>query len=155
MKVEFLNPFLVAGIRVLSEELGIKVEMGRPSLVTADMTVYPVNVLVNVVGEVQGIAMYAMDLAVAKKLIKTMTGQALNVMDTLGGSALSELGNIITGLASGALEEAGYRCRISSPTLVMGTGVQVSSFAVPMVVVPISTDLGEIRLYLALSEARS
>lgn len=153
MKVDFVNPFLVAGMRVLQDEFQIEVEMGKPDLVTTTATLHPVNVVIHVHGSIQGMAIYAMDLPTAKRLIRQMTGQPVSIFDELGNSALRELANIITGLASVGLEQAGYPSQISVPAIILGTGVQIMPGSVPMITVPIQTSVGELRLYLTLSEA--
>lgn len=154
MKVEFLNPFVYAGLRVLAGEVGLGRSIpGKPRLVWADSTLHAVNVVVGVVGSVQGLAIYGMELEIAKGIIQAMVGEALSISDPMAVSALGELANVITGLASGSLSDAGYPCRISPPAIVQGTGRLIMQHSVPMVMVPISTELGDIKLYLALNEA--
>lgn len=153
MKAEFMNPFVYGVLRVLASEARLaKAIPTKPTLVWADATQHAVNVVIGVVGTVQGIVMYGMDLAVAKGIIKAMAGTEIPMTDPMAESALGELGNLITGLASTSLESAGYPCRISPPAIVQGTGRPITKISVPMVVVPIATELGEIKIYLALAQ---
>ena len=153
MKAEFLNPFVFAGMKVLSAEAGLKKWIpDKPYLMRVDATRQPVNVVVGVVGSVQGLVIYGMSLAVAKGLVRAMAGEPLPMKDPMAESAIGELGNLITGLASGLLEENGYPCRISPPALVLGTAVKITKATVPVVSVPITTELGEIKIYLGLQE---
>ncbi|HEY3367207.1 MAG TPA: chemotaxis protein CheX [Symbiobacteriaceae bacterium] len=152
MKAEFMNPFVFGILRVLASEAKLaKSVPTKPGLVMADATMHAVNVVIGVVGTVQGLVIYGMDLSTAKGIIKAMAGMEIPMTDPMAESALSELGNLITGLASSGLEGAGYPCRISPPALVQGTGRPITKMSVPMVVVPISTELGEIKIYLALA----
>jgi len=153
MKAEFLNPFVYAGMKVLSAEAGLKKWMpDKPYLTRVDSTRHPVSVVVGVVGAVQGLVLYGMDLSVAKGIVKAMAGAPLSMSDSMAESALGELGNLITGLASGLLEETGYPCRISPPAIVQGSGVRILRMSIPVVAVPIATELGEIKILLGLSE---
>lgn len=153
MKAEFLNPFVYAGMKVLSAEVGLKKWIpSKPELTRVDATRQPVNVVVGVVGSVQGLVVYGMDLAVAKGIVRAMAGHDIALNDPMAESAIGELGNLITGLASGLLEESGYPCRISPPAIVRGTGVRILRISVPMVTVPVATEFGEIRTYLGLTE---
>ncbi|MDF2627109.1 MAG: cheX2 [Symbiobacteriaceae bacterium] len=153
MKAEFMNPFVFAGMKVLVTEGGIsRWELDKPHLVQVDMTRHAVNVVMGVTGTVQGIVVYGMDLAVAKRIVRTMAGQELPLNDDVALSALGELGNLITGQASGVLEESGYPCRVSPPAIVRGTAVRLTVVSIPMVAVPIHTEVGEILIHLALSE---
>jgi len=153
MKAEFLNPFVYAGLKVLASETGLKsIVSDKPQMRKAVATLHAVNVLMGVVGSVQGIVIYGMELSVAKGIIKAMTGTEIPITDPMAESALGELANLITGLASGTLEGSGYPCRISPPRIVRGTGIRIATSVMNMLTVPISTDLGEIKIYLALHE---
>lgn len=152
MKAEFLNPFIYAGFRVFASEAGIKrLVPGKPYLIRADATLHPVNVVVGVSGSVQGLVIYGMDLAMAKSIIQAMAGSAIPITDPMAESALGELANVITGVAAGSLENGGYPCRISPPAIVKGTGIKFYQSTIPMVVVPISTEIGDTRIYLNLN----
>ena len=153
MKAEFMNPFVFAGMKVLVTEGGVsRWELDKPHLVQVDMTRHAVNVVMGVTGTVQGIVVYGLDLAVAKRIVKHMAGQEIPLSDPVAQSALGELGNLITGQASGVLEESGYPCRVSPPAIVRGTAVRLTVVSIPMVAVPIRTDAGDIMIHLALSE---
>ena len=154
MKAEFMNPFVFAGMRVMMGEAGIgRCVLDKPILLRVDNTRHAVNVVMGVAGSVQGLVVYGMDLAVAKRAVEVMTGSSIPVSDPLAESALGELGNLITSLASGVLEENGYPCRISPPALVRGTAVRLTSVSVPMVTVPFNTNYGTMAILLSLQEA--
>lgn len=153
MKADLLNTFVYAGMRVLSGEAGIrKWQVEKPSLIPLDVTRHAVNVVVGVTGSVRGIVVYGMDLAVAKAVIAAMAGAPMSLTDDMAMSALGELGNLITGLASGALDDSGFPCRISPPAIIKGTAVRITPATVPFVVVPINTVHGRMGIYLALIE---
>jgi len=82
-----------------------------------------------------------------------MMGAEIIEFDEMARSALGELGNIITGKASVSLESAGYPIEISPPTLVMAENVRISSLKIPMIVVPLETECGEIDIYVGLEES--
>lgn len=153
MKVEFLNPFVYAGMSMLSSEAGLKtMSPGKPDLVRGHHTLSAVNVVIRVSGSVAGLVCYGMDLSVAKGIIRAMAGHEIPITDPMAESALGELGNIITGLAATSLEQAGYPCRISPPAIVKGTGVRLTPMSVAMLALPITTELGELRIFLSLTE---
>lgn len=153
MRAEFLNPFVYAGLKVLDSEAGLKsVVSDKPQMRKAIATLHAVNVVIGVVGSVQGIVIYGMELAIAKGIIKAMTGTDIPITDPMAESALGELANLITGYASGTLEGSGLPCRISPPRIVRGTGVRFATSVIDMLTVPITTELGEIKIYLALQQ---
>jgi chemotaxis protein CheX len=156
MKAEFLNPFVYAGLKVLASEAGLKsVVSDKPQMRKAIVTLHAVNVVIGVVGSVQGIVVYGMELAMAKGIIRAMTGTDFPITDPMAESALGELANLITGYASGTLEQAGWPSRISPPRIVRGTGVRFAATVINMLTVPIITEIGQIKIYLALREVDS
>lgn len=153
MKAEFLNPFVYAGLKVLAAEAGLKsVVSDKPQMRKAISTLHAVNVVIGVMGSVQGIVIYGMELAMAKGIIRAMTGSDYPITDPMAESALGELGNLITGYAAGTLESAGWPSRISPPRIVRGTGVRFAPTVINMLTVPIITEIGQIKIYLALRE---
>lgn len=128
---------------------------GKPYLIRADATVQPVNVMIGVAGSVQGLVIYGMELAMAKSVIRATAGSPVAITDPISDSALGELGAVVTRVALSSLEDAGYPCRTTPPMVMRGTGIKFSSVIRPMVVVPITTDEGEMKIYLGLQETES
>lgn len=152
MKAEFVNPFLSAAFQVLQTETGGEVVKGNIALEDAPLVSDEVTVLIGVVGRAQGLVLYGMSEKTAKELVSSMTGEPIEVFDSLAESAVAELGNVITGLASGALEEAGFPCKIAPPSVVTGKGTTISTLAIKRLVIPLQTKCGEILVHVALRE---
>ena len=87
-----------------------------------------------------------------KALAAAMMGQEFETFDSLAQSGIAELGNVITGRASIKLAEAGFQADISPPTLIQGKAVTISTLDFSRLVVPLTTDLGELTVHLALRE---
>ncbi|WP_242653696.1 chemotaxis protein CheX [Thermincola potens] len=156
LKVEFVSPFVTATIKVLESELGrpISVEKGQLSIESSSYTGQDVTVLIGVTGRVQGIVMYGMSERTAKNIISEMLGQRIVVFDEMGESAIAELGNVITGIASADLEKAGYPSTLAPPTVITGRGVVISTIDIKRLQIPLITDFGEIEIGIALREKR-
>jgi len=152
MNVKFLNPFLVAACEVLKQETGAVVTRGPLSLERGAIVTDEVATLINLIGEVQGTVIYSMSYATARNLVSQMMGQACESFDELAQSGIAELGNVITGVASTKLGVAGYQSSISVPMLIIGRGAKLSTLDIERLVVPLSTQFGNIRVDLALRE---
>lgn len=152
MNVKFMNPFVEAANDVLQAEAGIAVTRGKLSLQKSALTADDITVLISMVGQVQGVALYGMSIRTGLALVSRMLGQEFGEFDSLAQSGIAELGNVITGRASVKLAEAGYVAHISPPTLLIGKGVTISTLDFARIVVPLATDLGEITVHLALRE---
>ncbi len=152
MNVKFLNPFLEAVSEVIKAETGSEAIKGD---LTLDKTAYitdDVTVIIALVGSVEGMVMYSLSNDTAIKIVSTMMGESFQEFDSLVQSGVAELGNVITGRASVKLSQTGYESTISPPTLIIGSGSQISTLDFPRLVVPLRTNQGDITVQLALRE---
>lgn len=152
MKAEFVNPFVTAAFQVLQTETRSEVSKGSVTLQDSPLVSDEVTVLIGVVGRAQGLVLYGMSEKTAKGIVSAMTGESIAVFDSLAESAVAELGNVITGLASGELEVAGYPCKIAPPSVVVGKGTSISTLSIKRLVIPLTTRVGEIAVHVALRE---
>ena len=153
MNVKFLNPFVDAASEVLKAEVGASVTRGDLSLQKSALTANEITVLINLVGQVQGVVLYGMEIKTGLNLISSMMKQEFNEFDNLAQSGVAEIANVITGQASIKLEAAGFRSNISPPTLITGKGIKISTLDFARIVVPLETEMGEIMAHLALRES--
>ncbi|MCE1254708.1 MAG: chemotaxis protein CheX [Anaerolineae bacterium] len=150
--VKFMNPFVEAASEVLKAEVGSEVRRGTLSLQKSAMTTDDITVLISLVGQVQGVVLYGMSIETGLALVSRITEQEFSEFDNLAQSGVAELGNVITGRATIKLSESGYSSNISPPTLVQGSGMQISTLDFSRIMVPLITDYGEIMVHLALRE---
>jgi chemotaxis protein CheX len=153
MNVKFLNPFVEAVAEVMEKEVGAKTSRGNLTMQTSALTTTDVTVLINLVGQVQGVVMYGMSFETGLNLVSQIMGQKFSEFDTLAQSGVSEMGNVITGQATIKLSRAGYQSNISPPTMIMGNGIKISTLDFSRIIVPLKTDIGEIDVHLALRES--
>lgn len=153
MNVKFLNPFVEAASEVLQAECGVHVSRGNLTLHKSALTTDDVTVLISLVGQVQGVVLYGLSEKTSLALVSRVMGQEFPEFDSLAQSGVAELGNVISGQATIRLSKAGYSANISPPTLIHGQGVTISTLDFARVVVPLTTELGEISVHLALREA--
>ena len=71
-----------------------------------------------------------------------------------GLSALGEIANMITGNAATHLAAAGYECNISPPVIIEPAGSRLTTTGGPQIMVSFDSDLGELKIRIALSEVR-
>ncbi len=150
MNVEFLNPFVAAASEVMKAEVNLEITKGKISLQKSALTTDDITVLIHLVGEVQGVVLYGMAETTALGIVSRIMGQEFTELDNLAQSGIAELGNVISGRATINLSKAGYRSNISPPTLITGTGLQISTLDFSRIVVPLQTELGEMVVHLAL-----
>ena len=154
MKVEFINPFVTATIKVLETETGrsVPVEKGQLSIEASSHTCQDVTVLIGVIGAVQGVVMYGMSERTAKNIVSALLNERIAVFNDMVESAIAEMGNVITGIASSELENAGYASTLAPPTVITGRGVIISTINIKRLQIPLVTEFGEIEVGVALRE---
>ncbi len=152
MKVQFINPFVSAAYYVIEAEIQEQPTKGVLRLEEAHYTTNDVTAVLGVVGKVSGTVLYGMSQKTAIGIASHMIGQANPMFDAFAESAIAELGNMITGRASTLLEEAGYDCVITPPTIVIGRGTVISTTAFQRLVIPVKIRFGEITISVALKE---
>ncbi len=154
MKAEFINPFIIATKQVLSQELGrpISIDIGSLTIQKSSYTALDMTVLIGVTGAVQGIVMFGLSERAVKNFVSGVLGEPVPVIDAMVESAIAEMGNVVTGIASTELEKAGYPCTLAPPTVITGRGVMISTINIQRLQVPLKTDLGDMEISVALRE---
>ncbi len=156
MKAEFINPFILATTEVLNQEMGraIKIDKGPLAIAASYYTGNDITVMIGVTGTVQGIVMYGMSERTAKNIVSGMLKEPVPIMNPMVESAVAEMGNVITGIASRELEKAGYPCTLAPPTLISGKGVMISTINIKRLQIPLNTEFGDIDVSVALREVQ-
>lgn len=153
MKIEFVNPFIDAAVQLLESEASVKIlQRGDLSMENSQRTSQEVTVVMALTGKVAGTVMYGMTEETAKKIASTMSGERVDEFDSMAQSCITELGNMVTGNGSMALEAAGYPSTVVSPMIVIGRNTQISTFTVQRMVLQLMTNVGSIEIDVALKE---
>ncbi|MCE5314680.1 chemotaxis protein CheX [bacterium] len=151
MKVEFIEPFVSAAFSVLETLTGERPTRGQIALRTSTFTTQQVTIVAGVNGNVEGVALYGMSMVTSEKIASVMIGSPVAGLDDMALSAISELGNMVTGNAITSLSRNGYDVDITPPSVIKGTHVEMST-RIPALVVPVITNVGAIEVNVALAE---
>jgi chemotaxis protein CheX len=155
MNVTYINPFLEALTKVL-QQFGItdadigNLEKKERMQVTLDVTA-----VVGLVGDIKGNVAYSLSQDTAKKLITAMTSGMTPVdeFDTLARSAIGELSNMTTGMASILLSKIGVNIDISPPSIIVGEDIYFIISSVQSIAVDINTPVGRIEVNIEIEGA--
>jgi chemotaxis protein CheX len=94
-----------------------------------------------------------MSQATALRIVSRVMAQEFAEFDAIAQSGIGELGNVITGRASGLLSEAGYPSNITPPALVIGEGTMITTLDLVRLVMPLETDVGPLEIHVVLKAA--
>lgn len=152
MNVKFLNPFIEAAYKTLRAEAGVEVKRGQLALQKQVYVSDDVTVVISLIGHVEGIVFYAMSEGTALGIASAMLGETMPSFNGLAQSGIAEMGNVITGMASVKLADAGFEANISPPALIQGSGARISTMDFARIVVPLQSSVGLLNIHLALRE---
>jgi chemotaxis protein CheX len=110
--------------------------------------------MIGIVGEYKGIVTVYFPEAVAFKVVAAMMGMEITELDSDAKDALGEITNIIVGGAKNFMYEAGFKCEISTPTVVVGKNYHVyCGSGVKKTIIPFSTPHGPFFIDFFLKKA--
>ncbi|MRN56553.1 chemotaxis protein CheX [Paenibacillus monticola] len=118
MKAEVINPFLESARIVIEQVIQISPSTGIPGIKEIELIDNHIWIQVGMSGQLTGNIIFGIAEQVALKIVSAMMGGYLiTEMDDMGKSAISELGNMISGNASTILSNQGVLVDITPPKL--------------------------------------
>lgn len=124
MKAEYINPFLESASIVLEQVANVKPTTGQLGVKEVKFVQNYIWIQIGMTGHMTGDVVFGLHETVALKLVSAMMGGfVLTEMDEMGQSAISELGNMISGNASTILFNKGVKVDITPPKLIQAAAI--------------------------------
>jgi chemotaxis protein CheX len=118
MKAEYINPFLESARMVIEQMIQIRPSTGQLSIRDIKFADNHVWIQIGISGHMNGDIVFGLSESVALRMISAMMGgYVITEIDEMGKSAISELGNMISGNASTMLYNQGVHVDISPPKI--------------------------------------
>ena len=152
MRIEYINPFVDASHDIIMEVCG-GVKKGELYLKESSTPILGVAVLVGIAGDVRGRMLLDMSRDTSINVSDYMNGEKTNNFDQMTKATITELANMIAGLAITKLSNLGFTFHVSPPTILTGDNMEITSTAIEAVIVPMGTDHGLIELNIAIKES--
>jgi chemotaxis protein CheX len=139
MKAEYINPFLESARIVIEQMINIRPTTGQLGVKEVKFVEKYIWIQIGITGQMQGDIVFGLHEAVALKLVSAMMGGfILTEMDEMGQSAISELGNMISGNASTMLYNQGVIIDITPPKVVQSANaagfVPKKALTIPLII---------------------
>jgi chemotaxis protein CheX len=151
MDASYITPFMTSIQNVFSTMFQLPVEIGEPRIKTESKTTHDVSGIIGVSGEMIGTIVLSMPSDTAESIVALFTGMEMTTESDDFADAIGELVNMISGNAKAEFQRKGVS--ISCPSVVIGSGHRVASNSgTPCVMIPCTTDCGEVVLEIALKE---
>lgn len=110
MKAEVINPFLESARIVIEQVIQVSPSTGMLGIKDIELIDDHIWIQVGMTGQLSGDIIFGIAEQVALKIVSAMMGgYVITEMDEMGQSAISELGNMISGNASTILSNQGCR----------------------------------------------
>lgn len=153
MKAEHVNPFVSATGETLRQVLGIAVRRGEPDALPELATHEQVNIAIGITGDVQGMLIVGMSVLTADRIASQITQQQIVTFDQVAAQTVAELSSQIADHAIVALEDHGFRCDATPPTVIRGKNVKLDTMGVATLKLPFDLgEHGEVTIALSLGE---
>ncbi|MDR0522207.1 MAG: chemotaxis protein CheX [Planctomycetaceae bacterium] len=123
IRVEFVNPFIIAVSKTLETMINCKVVREAPQLKKERTMLYPVSGIIGLTGAVVGTVVLTMSESLALKSASIMLQDECKEFNADVFDAVGELTNMIAGNAKAQLEE--YKLRLSLPNVIHGDNTEL------------------------------
>ncbi|WP_339323782.1 chemotaxis protein CheX [Paenibacillus sp. FSL W8-0194] len=152
MKAEVINPFLESARLVIEQVIQVSPSTGNLGVKTVEFIQDHIWIQIGMTGQLNGNIMFGIHERVALRMVSVMMGgYVLTEMDEMGQSAISELGNMISGNASTILSNQGVSVDITPPKVVKSEHV-TSVFPQKALSIPLVMDgIGELDIQVMIS----
>lgn len=150
MKVEFINPFIVATCRVFDTMIGITAEREKPYLRKSEETHEGLIGVIGLTGRATGTAAVLVSSQTAINICERLLGSRPPGVDADVVDSVGELINMIAGNAKAQLEE--YELSISLPSIIRGKDHAIEfPHDIQPVCIPFQTAAGPLQVQIGFS----
>jgi len=154
MKAELVNIFVQAATTVFEKELNISLSRHAAVRKSKPVPGRPVCIVLGLAGSVRGQVVYAVDDSFAMDIAHHMIPNTLpSKLRQLMGSAVGEMGNMITGQATIALAGEEKSIEITPPTVITGDNILVNFVELPTVSLQMLSEMGVLEINIAIEGA--
>ena len=129
MKVDYINPVLIASSKILKALLQEDVILGRLSLSDSHNLRDSMAIILWMSGDFEGRFVFAIKRKVALYIASVMMGEEISELNDMAKSAVAEMATMILGRTGIIFSERGIDVKISYPTLVEGDCVYISTLS--------------------------
>lgn len=127
MKVDYINPVLIASSKIIKILLQEDVSLGRLSLLDNHELIDSIAIIMWMNGDFEGRFLFSIKRNIALYIANIMTGENRSELNNMAKSALAELMTMILGRTGIIFSERGIDVKITYPTLVEGDTIYISS----------------------------
>lgn len=127
MKVDYINPILIASSKIIKALIHEDITLGRLSLLDNHNLLDSIAIIMWMSGDFEGRFIFSIKRSVALYIAGVMMGEEIAELNEMAKSAIAEMATMILGRTGIIFSERGIDVKISYPTLVEGDCVYIST----------------------------
>ncbi|MCZ8517141.1 chemotaxis protein CheX [Paenibacillus filicis] len=152
MKAELINPFLESARIVIEQVANVRPTTGQLGVKDVLFVENYIWIQIGMTGQMHGDIVFGLHEDVAMKVVSAMMGGfTVTEMDEMSKSAISELGNMISGNASTMLFNQGVRVDITPPKLLHSSNSTGFSAKKALTIPLIMDGIGELDIQVLIA----
>jgi CheY-specific phosphatase CheX len=153
MRLEYVETFVDATVRVLEQALGKGFGRGEVCLVAGPRARGEISVTIPLGGELAGAVTLDLGRETAVRLFNHVTGREGACLPPLGIDYLKELGNMIAGAAASDLNDQGFAVTVAPPLAGPSDAALAGLLQVEACQIPIFSEFGRLAVNVTLTTA--
>jgi chemotaxis protein CheX len=151
VRVEFINPFIIAVSKTLETMVGCKVVREPPQVKKEKAALHPISGIIGLSGTIVGTVVLTMSEALALKCASAMLMEEYKEFNADVFDAVGELTNVIAGNAKAQLEE--YKLSLSLPNVIYGKDAELRfPERCQPISIPFQTDFGPMAVEMGFTD---
>lgn len=141
MKVQYINPFIIASSEMIEQVAGLKTNVGEIRIKDVPYRSESILVIIGITGGFHGSVVMAFSKVICCKIASAMLGcSTITELDELGKSAIGELCNMILGYTATLFSQEKIVVDITPPTILIGDNLELSIPNTTVVCIPLLFD---------------
>ena len=138
MKVEYINPFVLASSEMIEQVAGFQTALGKIYIKDAPYRSESILVLIGIAGGFHGSVVMSFSKVICCKIASAMMGCSLiTELDEIAKSAIGELCNMILGHTATLFSKGNIVVDITPPTILTGDNIELSIPNTTVVCIPL------------------
>lgn len=151
MRLDYIQPIVDSAVIALAECSGAPVARGTLKLHQISSPHKDVAAIIGMTGEVEGRIILEMDRITALTMAGIMNQEPFADLTPMALDTLMELANIMVARGVSALNDRGFKFRLTPPLIVTGSNISCSSgMNLETLVIPLTGKAGEMNFNVAL-----
>lgn len=151
MRYEYVEPFVLAIIKVLDAVIQCDIAKGLASLVRGSDITDDIAIVVKLKGASYGSLVLNMPEKTAMRVSSLMLGENFEALTPVVMDSIAEIANMIAGNAASILNDMGYDFIVFPPQILMRNNMGGRMPDIEAFQVPLFTECGEMTMNVALS----